>query len=635
MKVLKCKSIGLSLLFAAQLVAAQEELDSITITASYSKQKVTTTGRNITIIKGDYFNQLPVHSIDDLIRYLPGIEVQQRGAMGSQADILIRGGTFQQVLVVLDGLRLNDPLTGHFSSYIPIAPSEIETVEILKGASSAIYGSDAVGGVIAIHTKTYAPKRNKAIKSVDGGTSGGQYGLFTANGGMNWQDKGTAIAVGLLTNHADGVQQRGIRGYFHNTTVSGSLKQFLNPHWSISLRSACDRRDFAAQNFYTAFTSDTATEKVNLWWNQLQLLYEKNKERFSVDAGYKQASDVYDFSSASTANQNYSKIFQALALYTNRLSEKSTITTGVQYAQPSIRSNDRGNHIVNSVAAFVLWNQQVLHSLNLNPAFRREWNSVSGWELVPQLNLAYSLHKLVFRGSIGTTIRNADFTERYNNYNKAIVNSGNIGNPELSPERSLSWEAGADIFPLPGLQVSASYFQKDYSSLIDWAATPYTNMPRKDNLNPAGNYYLASNISSLLTEGVETDVRYSFNTNTHHSFFVSSGFLWLQDHPQSSSLYISSHARLLLNASVNWRWQWLSVSLTGIYKRRQEQSGNSSLAQLDKDYALFNAKFFFNLKHNRLRLFAEGDNVLNRHYADRFGSPMPGSWWSGGFQFHL
>ena len=102
------------------------------------------------------FSKLPVHSIDDLLRYVPGIEIQARGPMGAQSDIVLRGGTFQQVLVIVDGIRINDPLTGHFNSYIPIAPSEIDRIEILKGASSAIYGSDAVGGVIHIITKTFA-----------------------------------------------------------------------------------------------------------------------------------------------------------------------------------------------------------------------------------------------------------------------------------------------------------------------------------------------------------------------------------------------------------------------------------------------------------------------------------------------
>ena len=123
------------------------ELDPVTITSSLSAVTSSKTGRNIIVIKGEDFLKLPVHSIDDLLRYVPGVEIQARGPMGAQSDIVLRGGTFQQVLVIVDGIRINDPLTGHFNSYIPIAPSEIERIEILKGASSAIYGSDAVSEV--------------------------------------------------------------------------------------------------------------------------------------------------------------------------------------------------------------------------------------------------------------------------------------------------------------------------------------------------------------------------------------------------------------------------------------------------------------------------------------------------------
>src|SRR3569833_374875 len=128
------------------------DLDPVTITASLTPEKISKTGRNLFIIKGEQFYNLPVNSIDELLRYLPGIEVQARGPMGSQSDFVLRGGTFQQVLVILDGVRLNDPNSGHFTSYIPIVPAEIDRIEILKGASSSIYGSEAVGGVIHIIT---------------------------------------------------------------------------------------------------------------------------------------------------------------------------------------------------------------------------------------------------------------------------------------------------------------------------------------------------------------------------------------------------------------------------------------------------------------------------------------------------
>ena len=119
------------------------ELDPVTITTSINPEKASQTGRSLLVIKGERFANLPIHSVDELLRYLPGIEVQARGPMGAQSDIVIRGGTFQQVLILIDGLRLNDPNSGHFGSYYPISPAEIDRIEVLKGASSAVYGSEA------------------------------------------------------------------------------------------------------------------------------------------------------------------------------------------------------------------------------------------------------------------------------------------------------------------------------------------------------------------------------------------------------------------------------------------------------------------------------------------------------------
>ena len=78
------------------------------------------------------------------MKFIPGVEVQSRGPLGAQSDISLRGSTFQQVLVLLDGLRINDPNTGHFSGYLPITPSQIDRIEVLKGAASSVYGADAL-----------------------------------------------------------------------------------------------------------------------------------------------------------------------------------------------------------------------------------------------------------------------------------------------------------------------------------------------------------------------------------------------------------------------------------------------------------------------------------------------------------
>ncbi|RYZ59407.1 MAG: TonB-dependent receptor, partial [Chitinophagaceae bacterium] len=174
----------LSVLATSTLSAQESELDPVTVAASLQPIKASQTGRNLVVIKGEKLTDLPVHSIDELLRYVPGLEVQARGPYGAQSNIILRGGTFQQVLVLVDGIRVNDPNTGHFTSYIPIAPGEIDRIEVLKGASSALYGSDAVGGIISIITKTFAQKSPVKTVQAVAQLTGGEYGFFSANAGV-------------------------------------------------------------------------------------------------------------------------------------------------------------------------------------------------------------------------------------------------------------------------------------------------------------------------------------------------------------------------------------------------------------------------------------------------------------------
>src|SRR4051812_38645247 len=191
--------------FAAPALRAQEkesDLDPVTITTSMSPEKISRTGRNLFVIKGERFSMLPIHSLDELLRYLPGIEVQSRGPMGAQSDIVLRGGTFQQVLVLLDGMRVNDPNTGHFTSYIPISPREIDRIEILKGASSAVYGSEAVGGVIHIITKSFtASQQNNTRSDIGAQITAGEYDLLGIDAGGFYSNGKTSVAGGILSNN--------------------------------------------------------------------------------------------------------------------------------------------------------------------------------------------------------------------------------------------------------------------------------------------------------------------------------------------------------------------------------------------------------------------------------------------------
>ena len=280
------------------------ELENITVTTSLLAQQQKETGRNIISIKGEVFGQLPVYSVDDLLRYLPGIEVQQRGPQGAQADITLRGGIFQQVLVIIDGVKLNDPLTGHFSGYIPINPSEIERIEILKGAASAIYGSEAVGGVVHIITKTFNPSKTNSRNTVRGRIVAGEYNLLNAEAYFRWTKNKSTVSGGVLTNNAEGQALRGTNGFFHLTTANIAFSRKFKNDLTISFRTAADFRKFNAQNFYTTFASDTANETVTSWWNQLNLNKKTRNGVLNFDAAYKTLIDKYTFRPTSIPNDN-------------------------------------------------------------------------------------------------------------------------------------------------------------------------------------------------------------------------------------------------------------------------------------------------------------------------------------------
>jgi vitamin B12 transporter len=626
------------LLFTGSILGQDKEndLDPVVVSTSLTAEKSSATGRNVFVIKGERFASLPVHSIDELLRYLPGIEVQMRGPMGAQSDIVVRGGTFQQVLVILDGMRLNDPNTGHFTSYIPIAPAEIERIELLKGAASAVYGSEAVGGVVYIITKTYAARQGEHKKSAIAQITGGQYDLFSVNAGGTYSDGNTMVSAGILSNNTSGQPQRGTHGSVYTNTGSLSIGHFINEKWQTIVRAAIDCRKFSAQNFYTPFISDTANENVNTLWTQAAISYHGNRNNLSFHAGYKLLEDEYQFNSISLPNKSRSRLLQALITDEWKIAPATRMTTGAQFINKKISSNDRGDHQVNQAAGFIVLNQQ-FDKLMVSPALRLEWNEKAGWELVPQANLSYRISNFQFRASGGKTIRDADFTERYNNYQKAFVSSGRIGNPDLVAERSFSVEAGADYFAAKAIKISATVFKRYHDRLIDYVLTPYSEMPRKVNLSPSGSYQLAKNISKVRTSGVEMEVQYIKELNQKQRIWTTIGLTWLHSESSDSALsfYIASHAKFLFNFNFQYEAKRWSFSLNGLYKKRQPQSTSTAIAKVSPDYFVLNAKGEVFIIPGRLSLFAEADNVFDRNYTDLLGAQMPGLWLMGGIKISL
>ncbi len=627
-------TLFISFIFLTSYAQDVLELDPLSITASRSPQKVSETGRSITIIEGKLIQRLPVYSLDDLLKYTSSVEIQQRGPAGAQADIIIRGGTFQQVLVLLDGIKINDPITGHFSAYMPIAMSQIERIEILKGPAAAIYGSEAVGGVINIISKTFANFVKEKTLTANAGIAAGEYGFLATQVGFRKTGEKVNYAVAAQSTEADGQPLRGNeKGYFKNQIVSGNAAFALDENWKLMIHGSYDSRDFAAQNFYTTFVSDTATEKVNTWWNHAKLKHSKGKSTDEIDFAFKQSTDYFLYNPRSIANNNKSGSISVQYVHAKDVSANLKYNFGMLGEQKLIRSNDRGNHSNNHIAGFGSLFYKI-EKFSLNPGLRLVYDENYGTALLPQANLAYRIKNIVLKANAGRAIRSADFTERYNNYNKALVAGGSIGNPDLTTEKSWSYEAGADML-LQHFKFSAVGFYRNQDNVIDFVRTPYANMPRKNNLVHTGTYALAKNIKEVNTSGIELEVNYRRSLNKDQQLYMNASATFMNSKSSDSvpSFYIISHAKTLLQQSVIYTYKKVNVALTSIYKVRNAQEAAGIKALITKNYWLVNAKVDY--RYKIATAFIAVNNIGNIKYSDLLGSKMPGSWTTAGLAIQL
>lgn len=627
------RKLYLSFLFVCIITSihAQTEisLNPLCITSNRLLQKTTESGRSITVIDGSALGNTPNRCIDELLKYVPGLEIQSRGPLGAQSDIVLRGSTFQQTLVLLDGIKINDPITGHFNSYIPIAPYEIARIEILRGSAAAQYGAEAVGGVIHIISKTFSRQLENKQQQAQLNIAVGAYNLFHVNAGAAYSKKKWQLCMGVLSNNTDGAPLRTANAYMHNTTLSISSSIIINTHWQLSLRSSYDHRNFAAQNFYTPFVSDTATEKVSTLWNQLQVNHQGKKRKQEIAIVHKMLHDFYLYNAVSTVNENSGSHTSLQYLNSSITKTKFQYSIGAQVAHKAILSNDRGNHQSNEAALFgtLYYNK---HPWHIASSLRTNWDQSYGTILLPQINAAYQIQHISYRAAIGRAFRNADFTERFNNYNKALVKGGSIGNPDLIAETSWNFEIGATATVMPNVLLSSTLFYRTQNNVIDWVNTNYAAMPRKENLLSNGSYALAKNIQEVTTRGIEINFQYHKEL-PKKLWDLQAGLSLLHSESNSPtpSFYIISHAKLLAQSSIAYQYKNWQCSVQLLYKERNSLEASAIQAYISNNYFVANARLGFQIA-KRIGFYTQCNNVLDNNYSDLLGSQMPGRWISIG-----
>lgn len=181
---MKCFSLFLLLAVFPTVLLSQKEtipevnIQEVIIYENRIQLPLSQKPSSIVVIDSGKIINLPVQSISDLLHYVAGVDIRQRGSNGIQSDISIRGSSFDQVLILINGIKISDPQTGHYSFNLPVDISSIDHIEVYKGPSARVFGQNAFAGAINIITKNTDSKYIQ-LKSIAGdfGLAGGIYQL--------------------------------------------------------------------------------------------------------------------------------------------------------------------------------------------------------------------------------------------------------------------------------------------------------------------------------------------------------------------------------------------------------------------------------------------------------------------------
>ena len=598
--------------------------DSVVVTALRQSSAVRQTGRRVSVLTAADLRLLPAASFDELIRYIGGVETQSRGGFGVQSDITMRGSSFDGVVILLDGIRLHDPQTGHLLSNFPVPMSEIARVEVVRGPAALLYGPDAVGGVIQFFTWN-GLSESEVGPPVMADLSVGRHALYNADAAARGRVGGVVMSAATTWQGSDGqpvldaegrrmVGSEGevrtdFRRHAHSLAASGRVRQA-----AMLARVGVDVRDFGSWHFYTPFESDTARSDSRTAWAQFRVRSADDAAPMQValhgGARFQESSYQYNPVSEANSHTTYTSSLQTDLSY--RISPRLGLAAGASAGIRGIDSNSMGNHDDASAGVFVTAHARPGYGLSLNAGTRLDYDSGFGTQITPQFSAAYSAGNLTFRTGAGLAVRAPSYTERYYDTERDAP-AGNLGNPDLRAERAWSYEAGADVY-LAAMSFHLTAFLRQATDLIDYA--------RVDLDQPI---FLAQNIASVETKGVEFDAEATTYMGPFRLRYAGS-YAWLHSDLDVQDgvdyKYALIHARHILQNNLSLNGQRAGLGLRGLWK--QPMAGDA--------FFVVDVRTSYRVAA-RIALTAEIRNVFNVSYAEVFDAPMPQRWWMIGVAY--
>lgn len=573
--------------------------------------------RNLQILDKQEIKQLPVRSINELLTYISGVDLRQRGPFGSQADVAIDGGGFEQNLILLNGQKISDPQTGHNSLMVPVPIEAIERIEVVRGPSARLYGVNSLTGVINIVTSI--PKQDGLFAKLYGGTNFERDSDENGSGAL-FHGRGGELGVSLVRDKQQhlffGAHESGT-GYRYNTAFHNNRLFYqgtLQPHENhdVMVLGGWSRNAFGANGFY-AYPGDVESKEiVNTYLLSLSSSH-KMSDSFQLlpSVAYRYGEDDYryfrhDLNRA--RSQHYAHALTS-SVKGNYDIQFATIAGGVEMRYEEIASSNIGNHSRTNYGFFTEFRGLFMREVDYNIGAYVNYNTRYGWRVFPGVDLSYDVAtywKMMF--SAGSSQRVPSFTDLY-----LDQKPGNIGNPNVAPEEAYQVEIGSK-YQTENFQANAFVFYRDIADFIDWVRVT------------EGEPWQPHNTKTNQTLGVNASARYQFKS-ARNLWTLGTSYTFLDpkvvgDAAFAFSKYAVESLRHQWVSTLGYQQKNFNATIAGRYAERLSY----------KSYWIVDTRLAYSFQ--KYQVFADVQNIFNSTYIEAGAVPMPGRWVGIGIQFN-
>ena len=577
----------------AQQEQQKQDLDTIVVASTRINLPFKENSRTINIISAEAIKNSAANNIADLLQQVAGIDVRRRGTGGSQADLYIRGGSFDQTLLLIDGVKMNDVQTGHHTMNAALPIEVIERIEIIKGPAARIFGQNAFNGAINIVTK----KELNNTVSVKAET--GSFGQLNA---------GVTIATDLEnSSHIVHVDKMSSAGYRYNTDYDNSnffVKSVFNKDKkAVEMIATFQERKFGANGFYARESGTDQYEETQNSLIAFSTQFKTKNLTIKPRIYWKRNQDEYVYlRNDPTVYRNLHISNKIGAEVNGSYRSKAGITGfGIDMSEDFITSNNLGDRDRFMTTLFLEHKFKVLDDkLDITPGVAVTYFSDFDFYAFPGLDVGYKISDAVKAyGNIGYTYRIPTYTDLFYN------DPSTAGNPDLEVEEAFAQEIGIKYFS-PRFSGSVAIYNRDAQNLIDFIRP-----------NTAETVYTATNITDVNTKGVEVDAAYNFKLNTFNQT-LAVGYNFLEDDILNQNKELSRYSLNTLKHHFSTRLStqlFKNVSHNIIYKHAQRTTGDS--------YNVWDTSLVVNVK--QLEFTVTASNIFNADYIEAGFVPMPPS----------